>query len=496
MRLTSPDRIISSQPVFPNEIFQLIVDEIAHTDDEFQKATLRSLTLVSRDFVPICQPHLFRQITFGRLGSKGAARQRLQHVLITKPLLSRYVERVNYTVEESTNTDASTYKLMPGMTPAQEEEDDRSIFNTFANLKTLSILSSRSATQNPNCIAAVHRILRANTVLENLTTLTITRVDNLAMIIVFAIPNLLHLTLSDCECTCLGQPPELYLNEPVDAISNLRLKLTTLVLGGVSVFPHRFFQYMENLISLRVTSSRFGNQIPNFFDESYGGGNFRILQTLYIDNTPLWVPVLERAKSYHLRAFPTVTHLALVLWDDLLQPEIDACNALFEHFQYLETLKFFGDAFLGEIRLFKCMTKCNWSLKHLEFVWHRECYEESLIQVLCDGLSAILRHNVLQTISCECSVDGTFRGLDGVDRKNHSFFQWRRLNALLTKNRTSDFPHLKRVSITMDAFCPEEEVAGDWIHTDFLRVPLKDLLEEKGPEFDVVYNLEHNYRMD
>ncbi|KAF9044081.1 hypothetical protein BJ165DRAFT_1528649 [Panaeolus papilionaceus] len=85
-------------PVFPIEIFGLIIEDLASGLIRKPDAVgdIRACSLVCKGFVSLCRPHLFRRISIGRYEREQGALDRLTHLLGQNPEIQDFINEVHY----------------------------------------------------------------------------------------------------------------------------------------------------------------------------------------------------------------------------------------------------------------------------------------------------------------------------------------------------------------------------------------------------------------
>ncbi|KAF9049069.1 hypothetical protein BJ165DRAFT_1075409 [Panaeolus papilionaceus] len=89
-------------PVFPLEIFDLIVKSLVDASDRLYPSpcasdilsALRACAVACKSFRALCLPHLFREVEIGP--TNPSARRRLAELIVTTPEISKYIRRLSY----------------------------------------------------------------------------------------------------------------------------------------------------------------------------------------------------------------------------------------------------------------------------------------------------------------------------------------------------------------------------------------------------------------
>ncbi|KAF9034306.1 hypothetical protein BJ165DRAFT_673812 [Panaeolus papilionaceus] len=180
-----------TDPVFPNEIFNQIIEELymitgSHLDIE-------RCSLVCRDFASICQSHIFREVQYD-YGLSGVTRQKLVQTLTYSPHLSTYIRSVKCEMTVGLASSKSLKMLSNDLrSPALQ------IY--FPNLQSLKLVVKHACYQpsrSCECYRIVKEALDEYVPSQGLTRIAIEGSVRGLLPVLLKFPNMEELSLKSC----------------------------------------------------------------------------------------------------------------------------------------------------------------------------------------------------------------------------------------------------------------------------------------------------------
>ncbi|KAF9041647.1 hypothetical protein BJ165DRAFT_1490183, partial [Panaeolus papilionaceus] len=235
---------VSLLPVFPYEIFDLIVDYFGSHPD--YKRDLITLGNVSTAFSHMRQRHLFWEVMLDESCPEQYAR--LEELMASNPRISTLPRRL--VIHKS--------RLGSSFDAPSSPSPRANIYLQFPNINELAILgrpreSYRTGAENVGrntslSLQALHRMVDNGC----LTSLTLLHILDLPIILILSQPNLVHLHLRACIAAAWHESP------PSPAIQAVGFKLKTCTLSGRLKYTVTLaLLYCRSLESLTVRSTRF-----------------------------------------------------------------------------------------------------------------------------------------------------------------------------------------------------------------------------------------------
>ncbi|KAF9044089.1 hypothetical protein BJ165DRAFT_180994 [Panaeolus papilionaceus] len=236
----------SRSPVFPLEIFHLILQNLSYHELIFNSFALniddlRQCSLVCRAWAPICQAYLFKSINMRSLDA-GPARGTIR-AIAAHPKIASYIQSISYT-SRTTTTTTTTVGDQEGHIPDQ-------IVSTLLTLPNLHSVTMKSFSSSSN----FHRLCAGDLVLfrlweaykssTSLEDLTLYRIRDAPLTTVLSFPYLKSLTLWSC-CWTDWQP------QPVSTAVRKTSKIESLKILLVKDLSYAFLSFLPYLKKLSV----------------------------------------------------------------------------------------------------------------------------------------------------------------------------------------------------------------------------------------------------
>ncbi|KAF9034039.1 hypothetical protein BJ165DRAFT_1513742 [Panaeolus papilionaceus] len=491
-----------SEPVFPLEIFQLVIANLASS--LCSSADVRACALVCKAFLPLCRPFLFQGLEFGPIGTPNKNQHRLRELLNTNPHLAQYFQDVTFSVnhhdmEEENTAMQEAFAQRPeplyvlGPSPAEAYVDriiaggDPTLFYTLPNLKTLRIKhvdglsafgSGKDDPWDDECDPAIVRVLKAHSFSQTLTTLRIDGTGAIPMSLVMGIPNLRKLTLRECDCSNWTLPRYGTSSTAGDDALRHMLKLEILSVQYTSGFPVFTLAHCKALRSIHGYGPKLDHSIPDYLNLPGQSSSFNTLRTLHIGSLREWKFLWAMAEKPATVAFPELEDLSMTV---KRKEEFPLVDTILHHVRALKSLEIKAsvrapDRGISSItQLHRCLDNCRASLTDISLEWqlHR-FYEETYMRSLNDALAAVSGQNVIERIHIHLELYWSSE----VERLGTpSFDEWRRFSALLVENKQRDFPMLRLVGVQQETLLfmasPGDPDYVEWGDKDFLWDPLE-----------------------
>ncbi|KAF9044090.1 hypothetical protein BJ165DRAFT_1611832 [Panaeolus papilionaceus] len=255
----------SQSPVFPLEIFHLILHNLSYTELVDDRTALnindlRRCSLVCRAWAPICQAYLFKSATidlerppdFEPGPAKG-----IVPAIAAHPNIASHIQNIRYTIRVP----------MPAPVGDQEgriTDENISTLLTLPNLRSLFICVERTITLlaapkfDDLCAGdfVFFRLWAAYTPSTSLVDLTLESIEDLPLATFLSCPSLRSLALMYCGCADL-QP---------QAVPTTTSKIESIKLSGVSNISYAFLGFLPHLKNLFVCGVAWRIS-PNFRDQ-------------------------------------------------------------------------------------------------------------------------------------------------------------------------------------------------------------------------------------
>ncbi|KAF9052089.1 hypothetical protein BJ165DRAFT_1608737, partial [Panaeolus papilionaceus] len=486
---------------------------------------------MSRAFVPLCRPYIFRHAKFGPYGPGNEASKTLARIIEDQPHILKHVKeltfdldtndysmhgtRSDYDCSEDAISDSERSSLCSDTTPEYtnpNEDDVRTIAlvkQLLPNVKILSVIHTLcDATDlHGTCLNSRCRWLSSRTLstFSNSSTLTRLALEQVVvpLDVLIRLPSLevTNITFSLFDVSDLPYGVEDGTEDgSVDSDGNSkqdgadgglfvgRSPLRSISLRGVHNFFRTMFSFFAQLrsITLEGVSEDNGNLIFLKIPFTTYLARLESLSISHSEYLYYFFDIDELEKGGD-KVFPSLKSLKV---DDIMcdYQGLDDLHNGFQHIQVLESL--FLSTRMGDIcnlNLDPVIIGCRNTFKNLKIETnYGGHYDESLIRILCDALTAVRGDNVLETIDLTLVTYCTGPA-EGGWMKVPSFEHWKRLDSLLMKNRAVDFPCLRKVKVCVnfdEVESPEVGSVSDcWIGQRFLEKPLQRLMATKEIEF-------------
>ncbi|PPR03660.1 hypothetical protein CVT24_007774 [Panaeolus cyanescens] len=246
MTMTNDDsEYISQQPVFPLEIFEVIIDILAARPSTIaltkeQTTTLKACALVCKMFLNLARPHLYRfvEVTLETVTVRLPELRHLNdfvHLWERKPVIKQYVQQLSFQLQNLN---------WPALPSEAEFERYAHSLSSLPSVKIIAISyrqcrRASNAAQIPADIAKLStsdrvgalfmRLIEACAARKTLHTLSCKKMAQLPYQQLFASVTLTTLSLDRC-----GVPP---LTEPIRGLKSLTLRKMPLPVSTLSFFP-------------------------------------------------------------------------------------------------------------------------------------------------------------------------------------------------------------------------------------------------------------------
>ncbi|PPQ72187.1 hypothetical protein CVT24_002399 [Panaeolus cyanescens] len=427
-------------PVFPFEIFETIINIIINSiarqrRSGFSKSDLISLSLVSKDFAAICQPHLVKIVRI-HMSSPLNRVQQLLGAIKANPTLASYVKWLEY-YEPDLRLDG----------PITAEKDGS--LTPLLHLPRLQYLKvdgrgdqSYERPESQIGVFSFRSLLDQYMVSNTLTSLFIRCVSELPILNILSCPNLENLELRYCDLKSWDQPAP---SKVLAKGFNLK-KVVNCSIRDVA-FP--LLAYCSQLECLRVSQmGGFRSERPERFPISAPPPtSFKNVTFIESRGSVDWSYFCRLAESASVKAFPALKHLEVEL---LTFEDITQCpNLIFEHMQSLEEIRVEGRNHLDPTSLnFKRgFSLSAQTLRKVTIHWNvtlQGGHADALLKTVRIALQEISHSNVLQHLHLRWEITAA-----GGDHETLApyFEQWNDLDLTLTADKGAAFPHLADVII-------------------------------------------------
>ncbi|KAF9034360.1 hypothetical protein BJ165DRAFT_1598559, partial [Panaeolus papilionaceus] len=405
--------------IFPLEIFQHIVDHLPQTSATASIPQLRSFrncSLVCKDFVALCRPHIFRDIELGIYRDVSVSRSRLIEVLEKNPNISSYVKSVRYTLNSESEEDLITRngRRVIDYSSIYNDHQDPSLHTFFLRIESLSIdhgsSSDREHRFSPcfqsQCYNLSKLILQDFWNHTTITSLNIHRVPA-ALQDVLSLPSLQSLTSISCEWLGNYTPPQHPKSRPPC------FALREVYLSKPDLLPITVFEYCPKLSSIDavenvIFSSR--NAIPVNTAQWSKVVVYRDLRSVAVKDAFNFALLCGLAEAYKEVAFPALQHLDVQM--SRYRGENDDLYRIMDHAPNVESL------WLSHLRvwennqvlqLHRCFTKCLHTLRNVYLGYDSDdaaaMNHPVLIRQACDALFSIKFRNRLESITLVVGIE-------------------------------------------------------------------------------------------
>ncbi|KAF9052004.1 hypothetical protein BJ165DRAFT_1452260 [Panaeolus papilionaceus] len=319
--------LTSMGPIFPLEIFNLILDEL-EVDQINQKRNLHSCSLVCRTFHRICRPHIFKelniQLTANPVSSK-AALWRLLEVLNSNPELKDHVKSIACS--------------QAGVAAELDLADSElTTLLSLPNVDSLDIVSNGEAINYENCRSdkfGCRALLEHYLASRKLTSLYVGRFKNPPIALILTSETLLELALEELDIKLRGfRPiPSQFHNNPLQVLD----------CHQVIFFPFSVIRYFPSLESIYIAESSsdyfidIGRLIPSGSRAIVPQGHFqlgRLRSLTSLSDLIHWGGILREGNKNGVKAFPALNSLDVNLDCGCIH-----AKALLDGCQVLETLQ-------------------------------------------------------------------------------------------------------------------------------------------------------------
>ncbi|KAF9037762.1 hypothetical protein BJ165DRAFT_1502876 [Panaeolus papilionaceus] len=480
-----PSKYADEDPVFPLEIFELIINAVILSIDQpsylksphCNRSDVISLGLVSRSFANLCRPYLFKSLDIYMDRSVDRAK-RLSAIIAEQPDIANFINNFSYC--------------------SQLKFDRRHVINedsldVFLHLPAVKFLKVDGRggrideVSNINLNKLGHQsILHHYITSETLTSLYIRSIDNLPILDIMNCPNLESLALGYCgyrDWDTPAPPEALHKGFNVTSFNCYNSKHAS--------FP--LLAYCPKLKSISLT--KIGHQNPprmNFPILARPLPSFDYVQSIESRGSLDWTYFCDLADSAGVKAFPALKRLNFELYVPTDVP--NGPNAIFNHIDSLEELFIQGPCVLDPslLNLRQCFVASARTLENITIIWALEPgWDQSLLRGLCDALQAVSGSNVIQNVELRFEVV-----LEGTRVDPTQFREWTRFDRLLMDDRRATFPMLQGIFLTVIlqltglVFNVDKHSQGGLVedYKGHLRASLEQVLtpSEMGVEF-IVY---------
>ncbi|KAF9043929.1 hypothetical protein BJ165DRAFT_1404816 [Panaeolus papilionaceus] len=416
---------MNNDPVFPLEIFQLIVAQLASDATrpwEAVRADLNSCCLVAKSFVQIAREFIFQDITTDSVPDENKRAQDLAWFLQSNPRLVDHVQKLTFKFR-----DQSHFRRETELTSAT------TVFPHCPNVQHLVVEASNrlpySKLQSPGFDNLLDHYISTGCITE----VSLSWIGDIPLLVLLQYPSLKFLSLHDCA---LSIPPIPFAKNPLPHGSSLIRFLSTETEGGSICYVLRYCQNIEEILMLDGQSDyqQPESQHPPPFA-------FPRLRKITSHSMYEWETLL---KSSALPVFPAITDLRLSgIWDT------DSIRSTARHIPALENLTIEGanhrsTQYLGGlwIAVRELTFSTRHSLKTFSVKWSLDM--DSIINffpLLCSALGPLKNNSVLNELTLDLQI-----GYEGFTLIPTAFEQWGQVDGLIWGDE-DDFPALKRLNL-------------------------------------------------
>ncbi|KAF9033117.1 hypothetical protein BJ165DRAFT_1616090 [Panaeolus papilionaceus] len=448
----------NDDPIFSNEIFKLIIDEVASNKNRPErKSDLCLLACVSLAFAHLCQAHLFSTVTItlenGIPNLQKVSEQRRQ-TLASNPRIVSYVRHLRcfaFFLEG----------IIPGISLETRWKDhpqpNASAILQYPHITALTLDTNASYLKpRPNDLGIRH-IIDHYLSTHNLISLNIDGGKELPLLHILACPTLRHLSFN--RCGFARTENDLDLARALQTGFNIK----TLNIVGAE-WVAKCTQALDLLYAHCHQLGRISVEWSNITAEQIVAGpvrdsvkvalpiqspvrlNFAKLRSVVSQKSVDWRYLCTIAQSSRSKAFPRLQHLTLKVssaHDVQCGP-----NVMFEHIEQLEGVDI---EMLKRCQTPPDMARCTVNprrtLNAITLRWCQvhEANGSSPVSALCSALVAVERDNVLENIVLVFELDANESEYSSLHLR-----EWSGLDALLMDDGASHrFPHLKSIEVQL-----------------------------------------------
>ncbi|KAF9046746.1 hypothetical protein BJ165DRAFT_1190652 [Panaeolus papilionaceus] len=226
----------------PVELVHLIIENLAVDNEDF-RADLKSCSLVTKSWVPICRSYLFKEVEIGPIYTL-QKRQFLVSILQKEPHIADFVKEIKFSSFLSgDNTSNLNHEL----------NRDKSLFTLLQlpNVHTLSIDVNRveqkysNHTNDSEWCSVLDRYLSTN----QLTTIFLIGLRNLDILSILSSQQLTTLQITDCEVvSILSSLSSLFEKQPSFQLKRLiAYDVSNLCMPLLALCPHLETMHLESV---------------------------------------------------------------------------------------------------------------------------------------------------------------------------------------------------------------------------------------------------------
>ncbi|PPQ81688.1 hypothetical protein CVT24_002923 [Panaeolus cyanescens] len=458
----------AGESAFPFEIFEIIINMVAQSTTEahlehqqsqgFRQSDLISLSLVSKGFHDICQPHIFRHVV---IGADNPIPRLRELAIMTKenPTLTAFIHSLTYDELSLTKQDLI-------------EAASNDPFDVLITLPAINHLSINGDIYNcrhyhgyVEYSKEMHRypFPPSYLVSSTLTSLRLNQTKQIDILMaMLCLPRLERLELRKCiwwdsEGSQLRIP-----------CGGFKLKTIVASISGIHCsFPaslaFELTLHSPDLTVLDLEACDLGvplwDYCSNLLMGKSGTTPFQRLQSLKFAGPINWKSLIRFAVKANIKAFPAVKRLHISIFNN--SEIFSGPNTIFGHLELVEELEIhaagskFGhedDDYKLDIRtlnLQHCFQMSARTLKnivlHRSLMHHEQPVEQmhAVVEVLCNALQSVSHDNVIESIELAIDIDTTEHILP------NDFAFWKPFDLLLMADHGAAFPRLSSVKIKL-----------------------------------------------
>ncbi|PPR01061.1 hypothetical protein CVT24_000600 [Panaeolus cyanescens] len=443
-RATSKDTNDTEGPVFPFDIFEIIINNLitvpspSHSRSGFPKPDrdILSLSLVSKSFAEICQPLLFKSVRLD-IHSHLDRAQQFVGAIKSNPTLARYTKRLEYQEPNKEPVEPISAERDGSFTPLLQ----------LPRLQYLRVIAKGREGKSYDCPESstgqfgFRSLLDQYIASSTLTGLYIQSIKDLPILDILSCPNLEDLELLYCGIKGWDHPA------PSEVLKK-GFKLKTAAIrsaSGVNDVAFPLFAYCQQVERLQFArQGGFRSERPEKFQiRAPPLVSFKNLTFIESLASVDWSYFCRLAESAGVKAFPAVKRLKyhIIAEEDITL----GINPIFEHMESLEELDIRGINDYGLdptplISLKRFFSLSAQTLKDITIKW-KACQDHTLIKVLRVALEGISHINVLRRLYVVL-VRGSWDMVISPE-------EWNLLSRLLTADNGAAFPGLEEVIILL-----------------------------------------------
>ncbi|PPR00064.1 hypothetical protein CVT24_009018 [Panaeolus cyanescens] len=458
-------------PIFPIEILETIIDDVANGAEADRRQTLKDCCLLSKDFVAVCQRHLFKKVELYP-ATDIKRRERLLEVLEQKPQLGHYVKEASYILPIDPNTS-------PGLPAVHRDRNSFALNEFFPNAETLTIThtSCRMPILCECCMVALHLMdnFASSQSIKRVVIEGVRR--NLYLGIFLLYPKIESLSLTSCWCE-----PWVPNERSLAGLQTWSRNLKTLSLRDVKGFSWPLLACLaalEDFTCGGITERHFAlgdNFHISEFDTPSRVSYWDNLRTVEVTSgVSLSLMAVNAALQPEGKvAFPSIRKLTVNP-----RPRADTLNNFELVLTFMESLEeitvaipFFEPDLAEDLNLKTFLEVHKKTLKTASFVMifeetlHFEAYGDKVIELLCDALLKIRAESNVETLSIQF-----FLMKEPTAGWAPNLNPWKRLMLALLENRAVNFRRLRKVEILLNVKRPAKPVR--WTRFEYWRDALQ-----------------------